>query len=85
VNQREVHADTHPRITSLRAALRENPDVVLIGEMRISRQLIACGCAEDRPLTFATLHTNSGVFPPSRLLTFFLPQQPQIAPSCPWC
>src|SRR5205807_426994 len=60
VNQREVHADTHSFANSLRAALREDPDVVLIGEMRDLETIeSALRIAETGHLTFATLHTNS--------------------------
>src|SRR6201998_3964930 len=60
VNQREVHADTHSFSNSLRAALREDPDVVLIGEMRDLETIeSALRIAETGHLTFATLHTNS--------------------------
>ena len=62
VNQREVHADTHSFANSLRAALREDPDVVLIGEMRDLETIeSALRIAETGHLTFATLHTNSAV------------------------
>ncbi len=56
VNQREVHADTHSFANSLRAALREDPDVVLIGEMRDLETIeSALRIAETGHLTFATL------------------------------
>ena len=60
VNQRELHADTHSFTNALRAALREDPDVVLIGEMRDLETIeSALRIAETGHLTFATLHTNS--------------------------
>src|SRR3989475_6647839 len=60
VNQREIHSDTHSFANSLRAALREDPDVVLIGEMRDLETIeSALRIAETGHLTFATLHTNS--------------------------
>src|SRR3989441_4770328 len=60
VNQREVHADTHSFANSLRAALRQDPDIVLIGEMRdLETVESALRIAETGHLTFATLHTNS--------------------------
>src|SRR5258708_7959583 len=60
VNQREVHSDTHSFSNSLRAALREDPDIVLIGEMRDLETIeAALRIAETGHLTFATLHTNS--------------------------
>src|SRR5205823_384250 len=60
VNQREVHSDTKGFSEALRAALREDPDVVLIGEMRDLETIeAALRIAETRPLTFGTLHTHS--------------------------
>src|SRR5574341_1551642 len=59
VNQREVHSDTQAFSLALRAALREDPDVVLIGEMRdLETVEAALRIAETGHLTFATLHTN---------------------------
>ena len=64
VNQREIHSDTHSFTKALRSALRENPDVVLIGEMRDLETIeAALRIAETGHLTFATLHTNSGDVP----------------------
>jgi len=60
VNQRELHADTLSFGNALRSALREDPDVVLIGEMRDFETVeSALRIAETGHLTFATLHTNS--------------------------
>jgi twitching motility protein PilT len=60
VNQRELHADTHSFPNALRSVLREDPDVVLIGEMRDLETIeSALRIAETGHLTFATLHTNS--------------------------
>ena len=60
VNQREVHSDTHGFAAALRAALREDPDIVLIGELRDLETIeSALRVAETGHLTFATLHTNS--------------------------
>ena len=60
VNQREVHEDTRSFSDALRAALREDPDVVLIGEMRdLETVEAALSIAETGHLTFGTLHTNS--------------------------
>jgi twitching motility protein PilT len=65
VNQREVHSDTHSFANSLRAALREDPDVVLIGEMRDLETIeSALRIAETGHLTFATC-TPIRPFPPS--------------------
>jgi len=80
VNQREVHSDTHSFANSLRAALREDPDVVLIGEMRDLETIeSALRIAETGHLTFATLHTNSAVSTVNRIVDVFpAHQQPQI-------
>src|SRR5437879_951270 len=72
VNQREVHADTHSFANSLRAALREDPDVVLIGEMRDLETIqSALAIAETGHLTFATLHTNSAAESINRIIDVF--------------
>ncbi len=80
VNQREIHADTHSFANSLRAALREDPDVVLIGEMRDLETIeSALRIAETGHLTFATLHTNSAASTINRIIDVFpAHQQPQI-------
>jgi len=80
VNQREVHADTHSFANSLRAALREDPDVVLIGEMRDLETIeSALRIAETGHLTFATLHTNSAASTINRIVDVFPSyQQPQV-------
>jgi len=80
VNQREVHADTHSFSNSLRAALREDPDVVLIGEMRDLETIeSALRIAETGHLTFGTLHTNSASSTINRIIDVFpAHQQPQI-------
>jgi len=80
VNQREVHSDTKSFADALRAALREDPDVVLIGEMRDLETIeSALRIAETGHLTFATLHTNSAVSTINRIVDVFPPhQQPQI-------
>src|SRR6201994_2986949 len=80
VNQRELHADTKSFTNSLRAALREDPDVVLIGEMRDLETIeSALRIAETGHLTFATLHTNSAASTINRIIDVFpAHQQPQI-------
>src|SRR5258708_3206089 len=80
VNQREVHSDTHSFSNSLRAALREDPDIVLIGEMRDLETIeAALRIAETGHLTFATLHTNSAASTINRIIDVFAAQQqPQI-------
>jgi twitching motility protein PilT len=80
VNQREVHADTEGFGAALRAALREDPDVVLIGEMRDLQTVeAALRIAETGHLTFATLHTNSAAQTINRIIDVFpAHQQSQI-------
>ncbi len=80
VNQREVHSDTQTFSLALRAALREDPDVVLIGEMRDLETIeSALRIAETGHLTFATLHTNSAAQTINRIIDVFpAHQQGQI-------
>ncbi len=80
VNQREVGSDTHSFGDALRVALREDPDVVLIGEMRdLETVESALRIAETGHLTFATLHTNSAATTITRIVDIFPSnQQPQI-------
>jgi len=80
VNQREVSSDTHSFSNALRVALREDPDIVLIGEMRdLETVESALRIAETGHLTFATLHTNSAVSTINRIVDIFpAHQQPQI-------
>ncbi len=80
VNQREVHGDTNSFSDALRAALREDPDVVLIGEMRDLETIeSALRIAETGHLTFGTLHTNSASSTINRIIDVFpAHQQPQI-------
>ncbi len=80
VNQREVHSDTLTFSAALRAALREDPDVVLIGEMRDLETIeSALRIAETGHLTFATLHTNSASSTINRIVDVFPAyQQPQV-------
>jgi len=80
VNQREVHSDTHSFANSLRAALREDPDIVLIGEMRDLETIeSALRIAETGHLTFGTLHTNSASSTINRIIDVFpAHQQSQI-------
>jgi twitching motility protein PilT len=80
VNQRELHADTKSFADALRAALREDPDVVLIGEMRDLETIeSALRIAETGHLTFGTLHTNSASSTINRIIDVFpAHQQPQI-------
>jgi twitching motility protein PilT len=80
VNQRELHADTQSFSMALRAALREDPDVVLIGEMRdLETMEAALKLAETGHLTMATLHTNSAAQTITRVIDAFpAHQQAQI-------
>jgi twitching motility protein PilT len=80
VNQRELHADTKSFTDALRAALREDPDVVLIGEMRdLETVEAALKIAETGHLTFGTLHTNSAAQTINRIIDIFpANQQAQI-------
>src|SRR5688572_29883545 len=72
VNQREVHSDTYSFTAALRAALREDPDIVLIGEMRdLETVESALRVAETGHLTFATLHTNSAAQTINRIIDVF--------------
>jgi twitching motility protein PilT len=80
VNQREVHGDTQSFTNALRAALREDPDIVLIGEMRdLETVESALRIAETGHLTFGTLHTNSAAQTINRIIDVFPShQQSQI-------
>jgi twitching motility protein PilT len=80
VNQREVHSDTASFTNALRAALREDPDIVLIGEMRdLETVESALKIAETGHLTFGTLHTNSASQTINRIIDIFpANQQSQI-------
>jgi len=80
VNQREVHSDTKGFHHALRAALREDPDVVLVGEMRDLETIeAALRIAETGHLTLGTLHTNSASSTINRIIDVFPShQQPQI-------
>src|SRR5207245_9537940 len=76
VNQREVFSDTHSFAQSLKHVLRQDPDIVLIGEMRdletIEASLVV---AETGHLAFSTLHTNSAVQTINRVIDVFPPHQ----------
>lgn len=80
IAQREVHYDTYSFSAALRSALREDPDVVLIGEMRDLETISAAiTIAETGHLVFATLHTNSASQSIDRMIDVFPPhQQPQV-------
>ncbi len=78
VNQREVGTDTHSFNNALRAALREDPDVILIGEMRDLETIsLALKAAETGHLVFGTLHTSSAAQTIDRIVDVFPPDQQQ--------
>ncbi len=80
IAQREVHYDTYSFSAALRSSLRQDPDVVLIGEMRDLETIAAAiTIAETGHLVLATLHTNSAAQSIDRIIDVFPPhQQPQI-------
>ncbi|NLA42982.1 type IV pilus twitching motility protein PilT [Candidatus Saccharibacteria bacterium] len=80
VVQREIHYDTYSFSAALRSSLRQDPDVVLIGEMRDLETISAAiTIAETGHLVFATLHTNSAAQSIDRMIDVFPPhQQPQV-------
>ncbi len=72
VNQREVHRDTHGFNEALRSALREDPDIILVGELRdIETIRLAMTAAETGHLVFATLHTSSAPKTIDRIIDVF--------------
>lgn len=80
INQREVGADTKAFLNALRASLREDPDILLVGEMRdVETISLAVTAAETGHLVFATLHTNNAAESVDRMIDVFPPgQQEQI-------
>jgi twitching motility protein PilT len=80
IDQREIHYDTKSFAAALRSALREDPDVVLVGEMRDLETIAsAITIAETGHLVLATLHTNNAAQSMDRIIDVFPPyQQPQI-------
>jgi twitching motility protein PilT len=76
INQREIHSDTRSFQTALKYVLRQDPDIVLIGEMRDLETIeAALNIAETGHLTFATLHTSSCVSSINRVIDVFPPHQ----------
>ncbi|MCP2024596.1 type IV pilus twitching motility protein PilT [Pseudomonas laurylsulfatiphila] len=72
INQREVHRDTRSFATALRSALREDPDVILVGEMRDLETIrLALTAAETGHLVFGTLHTTSAAKTIDRVVDVF--------------
>jgi twitching motility protein PilT len=80
INQREVGFDTKTFASGLRSSLRQDPDVILVGEMRDFETIsTAITAAETGHLVFATLHTTNAVMTIDRIIDVFPPsQQPQI-------
>lgn len=78
ISQREIGQDTHSWTIALRAALREDPDVVLIGEMRDHETIAAAlTVAETGHVVFSTVHTNSAAQTIDRIIDVFPPHQQQ--------
>jgi twitching motility protein PilT len=76
INQRELGQDTHSFQAALRVALREDPDVLLVGEMRdLVTIALAITCAETGHLVLATLHTNNAAESVDRMIDVFPPEQ----------
>ncbi len=72
INQREVHRDTHSFAAALRSALREDPDIILVGELRDLETIrLALTAAETGHLVFATLHTTSAAKTIDRIVDVF--------------
>ncbi|MEC8821279.1 MAG: type IV pilus twitching motility protein PilT, partial [Pseudomonadota bacterium] len=72
VNQREVHRDTHGFDAALRSALREDPDIILVGEMRDLETIrLALEAAETGHMVFGTLHTSSAAKTVDRIVDVF--------------
>ena len=78
INQREVHRDTLGFNEALRSALREDPDVILIGEIRDAESMkIALTAADTGHLVLSTMHTIDATQTVSRIISFFPPHQQQ--------
>jgi twitching motility protein PilT len=76
INQREVHADTHGFKNALKSVLRQDPDIVLIGEMRDLETIeAAMTIAETGHLVLGTLHTNTAIGSINRIIDVFPPHQ----------
>jgi len=78
INQREIGLDTNSYAAALRAALREDPDVILVGEMRDLETIsTAITAAETGHLVFSTLHTTGAASTIDRIIDVFPPDQQQ--------
>jgi twitching motility protein PilT len=80
INQREIGVDTDNYVTAMRAAMREDPDVIFVGEMRDSETVAAAlAASETGHLVMSTLHTTDAVETVNRVVDFFPPfQQHQV-------
>jgi twitching motility protein PilT len=75
VSQREIAVDTEGFLTAIRAAMRQDPDVILIGEMRDTETVAAAlAAAETGHMVFSTLHTSDAVETVNRVVDFFPPE-----------
>ena len=84
VNQREVHRDTLSFENALRSALREDPDIILVGEMRDLETIrLAMSAAETGHLVFGTLHTNSASKTIDRIIDVFPAAEKRRSCGCP--
>jgi twitching motility protein PilT len=82
VNQREVHRDTHGFDNALRSALREDPDIILVGELRDLETIrLALTAAETGHLVFGTLHTTSAAKTIDRVVDVFPAQEKEMVRS----
>ena len=79
INQREVHRDTHSFSNALRSALREDPDVILVGELRDLETIrLAMTAAETGHLVFGTLHTSSAAKTVDRVVDVFPAEEKEM-------
>jgi twitching motility protein PilT len=79
INQREVHRDTHSFSNALRSALREDPDVILVGELRDLETIrLAMTAAETGHLVFGTLHTSSAAKTVDRIVDVFPAEEKEM-------
>ncbi len=82
INQREVHRDTHGFNEALRSALREDPDIILVGELRDLETIrLALTAAETGHLVFGTLHTTSAAKTIDRVIDVFPAQEKDMVRS----
>ncbi len=79
INQREVGSDTETWLTGLRSAMREAPDVIMLGELRDTETMSAAiAAAETGHLVLSTLHTVNAIQTVERIMTFFPPHQHEL-------